>query len=212
MKVIAAIALVASVATVVIGVRHDEPDDRTRRWTFAGRAERAATYGFETPVPSAGSWIVESDPGATGRRALVNHPGTADQPAALAIVGGLSTADATLATRCRGECGLVFRVLDARTHYVARLETAPAQLVLGVVEGGAERELARREVEPSQGWRDLAVIVAGDRIRVDVDGEGVVDVRDETLRTPGGKGLWAEAAGSAAFDVFTLTPAPRDEI
>ena len=204
--------MIATVATAVVVVRHEEPEHQTRRWTFSGRAERAATYGFETPVPSAGSWIVETDPEATGRRALVNHPGTAGQPAALAIVRGLSTADATLATRCRGACGLVFRVHDAHTHYVARLETAPAHLVLGVVEGGVERELSRREVDERPGWRELAVSVAGDHIRVDVDGEGVVDVRDQTLRTPGGKGLWSEAAGSAAFDVFTLTPASRDVI
>jgi hypothetical protein len=161
-------------------------------------------------VPSAGTWVVEADPAATGRRALVNHPGSSEQPAALAIVRGLSASDATLATRCRGACGLVFRVLDARTHYVARVETEPSSLVLAVVEGGAERELAREPIPPRTGWRDLTVSVTGDHIRVDVDGGSVVDVRDQTLRTAGGKGLWAPAVGSAAFDVFTLTPAVRD--
>jgi hypothetical protein len=205
-KLRGALALVALILAAVLHLTAAETVDE-RVWTFAGLAELPRSYGFETHNASAGAWRIEDHSEATDKRALVNHRGEEDRAPALAILRDFRAADAKVRTRCRGSCGVVFRVLDARTHYVARIDDSARVAVLAVVADGEERELARRDVDHRDGWRSLEARVAGDRIEVGVDGATVIAVRDGTIAAPGAKGLWAPALGSATFDVFAIAEA-----
>jgi hypothetical protein len=207
-KLRGAIALAALVGALVARFVVDAPGAE-RSWSFSGRAQLPASYGLDTPSVDAGAWRVEADADATERRALVNHVGTEQQEPALALVRGFSAADARLGTRCRGSCGVVFRVRDSDNHYVARIDDGDDDLVLAVVEDGVERVIARHDVADTAGWRALEASIAGDRIEVDVDGVRLVDVRDATHAGPGAKGMWAPALESASFDVFTLSDRRR---
>ncbi len=203
-KARAAIAFAALAGTLALRFVVDVPD-RERSWSFGGRAQLPASYGFETPIADAGAWRVEVDAKATARRALVNHVGTEKEEPALALLRGYRVADARLATRCRGSCGIVFRVRDSANHYVARFDDRDDDLVLAVLKSGTERVIARHDVEDTTGWRMLEASVAGDRIVVHVDGVEIVDARDATHAGPGAKGMWAPALESASFDVFTVS-------
>lgn len=204
-KLLAVVATVAAVASLVSAAREDAAPPPPLAWTFAGLAEDPATYGLETPVASAGTWSIEPDAEAVGRRALVNRPGHEAHPPALALVRDLVARDARLHTRCRGACGVAFRARDASTHYAVHVDPSASEVVLTLVEDGHVRPLARRSIAPSSGWRELHVEVDGPHIRVDLDGARVLQVSDATLTGPGRKGLWVPATGSATFDVLTIT-------
>lgn len=109
-----------------------------------------------------------------------------------ALIRGLDWEDFTLSTRIRilegeGEAGLLLRAsnpgvgLHAVEGYYAALRPAEDAVVLGLMNGGTWRELARAEV-PAQtdAWYDMIVRTAGPQIAVEVNGRPALRVEDDT--------------------------------
>lgn len=210
-KVIAALGLATLVFAIganVLGVDQDEP---ARRWTFAEDAATPAALGFSLPVAEGGRWNLHDHTDATGGRALSNEGGEGVRPA-LALVGGVRSADVRTSTRCRslrGEhhgCGLVFRLRDLDHHYVARIERGGTRVTLAVVRGGVEDVLAEADVEDSGDWHDLTVVAAGERLQVALDGAVVIEAVDGSLPRAGSVGMWSPARGTSTFDAFAVEP------
>jgi len=208
-KLLAALGFVGAIAAVILAATTPAPERHVRAWTFAGLAQKPSSYALQTPVTDGGAWTIEAAPGHEGGRVLVNHPGSSDAAPALAIIEDLSTRDVDLATRCRGGCGLAFRVLDPAQFYVARADRDAGQVILAVVVGGQERELARAPIAAGAGeWLELSVHARDEAIEVHLDAAPVIAARDATLREPGSSALWAAPLGSASFDVLRVRSRP----
>jgi hypothetical protein len=206
-KAVALVGLGGAAAAVFLALTTPTVDRETREWTFAGLARMPSSYGLETPVTAAGEWTVDEAPDATVGRVLTNHPGTSDEEPALALVEGMRARDVDLSTRCRGGCGVAFRLRDARNLYVARADGDGRHVILAVVVDGRERELGRHVVSGRAGeWIHVGARARGDVLEVLVDDEAVIVVRDGTLPGVGAKGVWAAPLGSASFDVLTVRP------
>ncbi len=216
-KVVAALgmaALLFAIGANVVGVEGDEP---ARSWTFAEDAATPTALGFSTPVANGGRWTLDDHGDATGGRVLSNESGGGERPA-LALVGGVRSADVKASTRCRsvaGEhhgCGLVFRVRDLDHHYVARIEQGGTRVALAVVRGGVEDVIAHSAVDDAGGWHDLSVIAAGDRLQVSLDGGVVIEALDGSLPRAGSVGMWSPARGASTFDAFAVEPVGRKKL
>lgn len=232
-KGVAVAGALAIGVTVALNVVYERPLGPALEWTFSDAAIGAQPTEFEVPFLDAGPWTHEEDEAADDGRVLVNGAGSATEGSALALAPRAPSPGARVSTRCRAgaendACGVAVRVVDARHHYIVRLEPRHAatggegevaasdrapggRLVLAVVFAGRERVLDAVDLELGRGWHDLAVDVRGHRLRIEVDGVRRIDRKDRTLPTGGRAGLWSPAGGSAAFDRFGVEPiAARD--
>lgn len=188
--------------------------DRARHWTFLEEATTPTGLGFTMPSEQAGAWVLGEHAGATGARALVNLAGTPGERPATAVINEPSPRDLRIRTRCMASaalpdqaCGIVFRYLNEKTHYVARIDAVSGTIALGVVVNGSERVLQSAPAEIGASvWQELLVHARADHLTVDWNGRRVVDVHDPTLSLAGGVGLWAPANCVAYFDELEVRP------
>ena len=95
---------------------------------------------------------------------------------------------------CQQSAGLIWRARDRDNYYAALLDARESRLLLLKMIRGRPQEIATApapiEVEfqrstpsPTRGWYTLRVESIDDRIRVWVQGERKLSIRDSTLRT-----------------------------
>jgi len=178
-----------------------------REWAFTEEVPHVARLGLATPVAVAGEWEIAAHEGATGGRALLNHPGSGDLPA-IAVTGSMRAAEARATTRCRARadlrsrsCGLVFAFRDLKNYHVARVDSGDSRVILASVVDGQERTLIEARLEPreAQAWFEIQIETRSGNVDVWLDGARVANA--VPIGSPGGAvGLWAPPSGAAAFD------------
>lgn len=103
--------------------------------------------------------------------------------------------------------GIVFRAIDARTYYVARVNALEGNVKLYVVRRGIRRQIKSADVTVSPGtWYGLRVDMQGSDLRVTFDGKQVLQVQDDSI-AEGKIGLWSKADSTAQFDDLIVDPA-----
>jgi hypothetical protein len=113
-------------------------------------------------------------------------------------------------------CGIVFRFVDDRNHWLVRANTAEGFLEAAAVVQGQERVLQRtrapRAIDIGT-WIDLRIEVRGDVLRASLDGAPALVAEAPTVPAGAGStGLWAPSGATVYFDHFTietLSAAPR---
>lgn len=202
----------ASAAAMFIVVVSWEAQPYERRWTFTHEHASTGALGLVAKSERAGTWQLESDPRATGARALVNHLGAPGAAPAVLVSADPTQRDVRVRTRCRARasgsspaCGLVLRYRDEANHYAARLDLAAQRVVLSVVSSGQERVLAHAPARLGLDvWHEIAVEARRDRIQVHWNGDRVIDTTDVTLLTHGATGLWTPSDAIAHFDELSV--------
>lgn len=100
--------------------------------------------------------------------------------------------------------GLAFRRRDADNYYLARVDTRNNNVRLYRQQAGAATLLAARDLGVSVGqWHELAVRAVGQRLALALDGEPLLQVADDALRS-GGIALWAQAQTPVCFEGLWL--------
>ena len=104
--------------------------------------------------------------------------------------------------------GPVWRVIDRKNYYVARLNPLEDNFRLYYVKRGRRVMLASADVQGiRQGmWFSLRITVDGDHITGWVNGQRLIDVRDSTFPGSGGVGLWTKADAASSFDNMVIRP------
>ena len=116
--------------------------------------------------------------------------------------------------------GLIWRARDRDNYYAALLDARESRVLLLRMIRGHPQEIATApapiEVEfqrstptLTRGWYTLRVESIDDRIRVWVQGERMLSIRDGSLREAGRVGLITHADSVALFDDFEVQPGRR---
>ncbi|MBX3231867.1 MAG: hypothetical protein KIT84_11875 [Labilithrix sp.] len=189
-----AIALVSliAIAAILLG----SGSSSTRRWTFDSGGVPSDL------VARAGPWAIESN-------TLVSREG----PGPAVLLAEKSTLrDFTAVTRCKDECGIVFRYRDDRHYEIVRLDPVTQRAILASVSDGQEHLLASAPIEVVPGsWHELRIDTNAGVLRVALDRRLLIATSEGLYASGGAIGLWAPP-GVAYFDelsIAALTDSPR---
>lgn len=191
----------------------------------------ATRIGFEdetTGAPSAvfessltgpgreGVWRVQEDAtAAAGRKYLRQTDGDdTEKRFVAAVLRGAPLADVRVRVRCRPVdgrvdrgCGVIARWQDAGDYYVTRANALEGNVRLYHFVGGVRTQISSWTGTIAAGaWHDLTLEVRGDRLRVEWDGQTVIEATDATIAGPGRTGLWTKADSISDFDELEVTP------
>jgi len=135
--------------------------------------------------------------------------------AVLLIAGkGRSYKDATASVRfcpvsgvADASGGLIFRAQDPINYYVVRPNALEDNFRIYIVKDGVRTELGSLDVTPPKRntWHEFQVTFEGPVFRATLDGEHVVEARDETFAS-GWCGLWTKADSVTLFDDLKVVP------
>ena len=120
--------------------------------------------------------------------------------------------DGIVSVAVRGDDGVIdqgggpmWRVQDENNYYVCRFNPLEANYRVYVVEHGVRRQLGTALVAVSAGrWHRIKVAHAGNEIVCWLDGQKLLEVRDDTIQAAGGVGLWTKADARTSFDDFLI--------
>jgi len=102
--------------------------------------------------------------------------------------------------------GLIWRVLDANNYYVTRYNPLEKNLRLYYVKRGRRVQLADVKADIKSGeWFKITVLHHEEMITVLLNGQKVMQVKDDNLLAAGGVGFWTKADAATSFDDFLLS-------
>ena len=107
--------------------------------------------------------------------------------------------------------GPIWRVQDKDNYYIARWNPLEDNFRLYYVKDGRRVQLASADVtaDPKK-WHTIRIEHKGDAIEGYLDGQELLEVRDETFTGAGGVGLWTKADAATGFDDFQIRNLPTE--
>jgi hypothetical protein len=98
--------------------------------------------------------------------------------------------------------GLVWRYQDASNYYIARVNPLEDNFRLYKVVAGKRIQLDTKEhlKVPAGEWHRIKVKQQGDHIECFLDGEKMLDAKDDTFQKAGKIGVWSKADAQTYFD------------
>lgn len=195
----------------------------------AGEKARAITFPKESldKVPTGwkadhtgkgggGVWKVVADPTAPSKTGhVLAQSGESPSPVFnLCVADNTNGKDVDVSVQFKANKGnkdqgggIVWRYADANNYYVARFNPLEDNARMYKVVAGKRIQLASREdlKVPAGEWHKLTIKMAGDRIECHLDGNNVLEAKDDTFPKAGKVGLWTKADAQTSFDQFTIT-------
>ena len=176
--------------------------------------------GFEfarTGQGGPGQWIVVSDPGANGGRAIEQtSTDRTDYRFPLAIYTPLSLKNGDVSVRFKAvagkvdqAAGIVMRLVDADNYYVVRANALEDNVrFYRVVKGSREQlEGANLKVTANE-WHSIGLKAEGERFTVTFDGKQLFSTSDRTFTNAGRFALWTKADSVTRFDRIEIKNLP----
>ena len=130
----------------------------------------------------------------------------------LCVVKDSKPADVDLAVEVKavkGEIdqggGVVWRYRDANNYYITRWNPLETNFRVYHVVAGKRTQLANADITlAADQWHTVRAVQRGEHIQCYLDGQLLLDVRDDTIRDAGAIGLWSKADAVTWFDNLTL--------
>jgi hypothetical protein len=104
----------------------------------------------------------------------------------------------------------VWRYQDADNYYLCRINPLEDNFRVYKVINGRRTELATADVQPIETWHTIRALQQGNHIQCYLDGKLLLDVRDDSIASPGRIGVWTKADAVTEFDRVLLMPAGAD--
>lgn len=102
--------------------------------------------------------------------------------------------------------GIIFRAASPKDYYIWRCNVLEQNCEMYIYENGDRRSVYQANVPLTVGeWRQIRVVVTGDRVQGFLDDRLLMDERFDTFDR-GGVGLWTKADAITNFDEFVVTP------
>jgi hypothetical protein len=99
--------------------------------------------------------------------------------------------------------GLIWRFKDGNQYYVARANALENNVSLYCVKKGKRRTIKYVDAQVIHNeWNTLRVDFAGDVIKVFLNGEKYIDLKDKNIFGAGAVGVWTKADSKTLFDDF----------
>ena len=150
-----------------------------------------------------------------GKKNLALAQTSSDGPDALfnlCVVNDVKQADVDLSVDLKAISGnndrgggLVWRYQDAGNYYITRWNPLEDNFRVYHVVNGKRTMLANAQAAlPHDQWHTIRVLHRGNRIQCYLDGKLLLDVTDETIKSPGSIGLWSKSDAVTWFDNLTF--------
>jgi hypothetical protein len=103
--------------------------------------------------------------------------------------------------------GLVWRYQDANNYYICRMNPLEDNYRVYKVVAGKRTQFETKEklTVKANEWHNLKVEMEGNHIECYLDGEKMLDVKDDTFPKPGKVGLWTKSDAQTYFDDFRVS-------
>jgi hypothetical protein len=176
-----------------------------RTWTFDDEATGQIAKGFTNEV---GEWtVVASDRG----KALAQSANNPNSVFNITLISDTNAKDVDLSVRMKPIAGrtdqgggLVWRAKDKKNYYLARYNPLEDNFRLYKVVDGKRTLIQNYDIQHTDGWHTLRVVMKGDQIECYYDGKKYLEARDPTFTEAGKIGLWSKADAQSHFDNLTL--------
>ncbi|MGZ3488636.1 MAG: hypothetical protein ACXVBY_17445 [Isosphaeraceae bacterium] len=176
-----------------------------RTWTFDDEATGQIAKGFTNEV---GEWtVVASDRG----KALAQSANNPNSVFNITLISDTNAKDVDLSVRMKPIAGktdqgggLVWRAKDKNNYYLARYNPLEDNFRLYKVVDGKRTLIRNYDIQHTDGWHTLRVVMKGDQIECYYDGKKYLEAGDSTFTEAGKIGLWSKADAQSHFDNLTL--------
>ncbi len=103
--------------------------------------------------------------------------------------------------------GVIWRCKDENNYYICRLNPLESNFRVYKMEQATRTQFASAKVEAQEGkWYTLRVTMTGSDIACYLDGQKLLEAKDETFPSAGTIGLWTKADAATAFDDLEVKP------
>jgi hypothetical protein len=162
-------------------------------------------------------WVVVSDPGASGGRAIEqSSTDRTDYRFPLAIYRAVSARNVEVSLRFKAIAGSVdraggiaVRVTDPNNYYVVRANALEDNVRFYRVIKGERRQIEGADLKvPANEWHTLALKADGDRFTVTYNGKQLYTATDRTFDAAGAVALWTKADSVTRFDSIAINALP----
>jgi hypothetical protein len=103
--------------------------------------------------------------------------------------------------------GPVWHYQDAKNYYVARVNPLETNFRVYKLVDGKRTQLASADVdEVMKKWQTIRIVHRGPSIQCYIDGQLLMEAKDDAIRSPGKIGLWTKADAVTAFDNVKVAP------
>jgi hypothetical protein len=176
-----------------------------RTWTFDDEATGQIATGFTNEV---GEWTVVASERGKALAQSANNPNSVFN---ITLISDINAKDVDLSVRMKpiaGQTdqggGLVWRAKDKKNYYLARYNPLEDNFRLYKVVHGKRSLIRNYNIQHTDGWHTLRVVMKGDQIECYYDGKKYLEARDSTFTEGGIIGLWSKADARSHFDDLTL--------
>jgi hypothetical protein len=186
-----------------------EPGKELARWTFEGDEPGGVPLGFKGEV---GTWQIVENP--DGNKVLAQLSKNEDDVFNVVLIDDPKARDLDLSVKFHAMAGvndqgggLVWRAKNAKNYYIARQNPLENNFRVYKVVDGKRTQLATADVKLDKGWHTIRVVMVGDKIRCDLDGEKWLEAQDSTFAEAGRVGLWTKSDARTQFNDVILKEA-----
>lgn len=204
MRMIVMVVLVLLFQAPALFAIDASPGDR--KWDFEKDIVGQGAGAFRT---AKGTWSVADD---KGNRVLAQTARSADAVFNVVVRTDVLFSDVDCSVRIKANegivdqgGGIVWRLKDARTYYVARYNPLEDSFRVYKVLDGKRTQLGSVKAPGDTAWHTLHISMKGAKIHCTLDNKHDLNVEDESIRGFGRVGLWSKADAQSYFDDFTAS-------
>ena len=176
-----------------------------RKWDFESDASGKAAAGFREGV---GKWTIALD---GQNHVLAQSAQNEDSVYNVTFRPDVLYSDVDLSVRLKAVNGivdqgggLVWRVKNAQTYYLARYNPLEDSFRAYKVVDGKRTQIGSVKAAGDLAWHTLRVVMKGSQIRCSLDEKIVIEVEDRSIRGHGRIGLWTKSDAQSYFDDFAV--------
>ncbi|WP_154806479.1 family 16 glycoside hydrolase [Sulfurovum lithotrophicum] len=100
--------------------------------------------------------------------------------------------------------GIMWRVQDKDTYYVARFNPLEDNFRFYSVINGDRKKLYSADVHLEKGWHLMKIIQKGSHFEGFLNGKKLLSYDNDAIKKSGGVGVWTKADAATSFDDFTV--------
>ncbi|BAF71914.1 hypothetical protein [Sulfurovum sp. NBC37-1] len=100
--------------------------------------------------------------------------------------------------------GIMWRVQDKDTYYVARFNPLEDNFRFYSVINGDRKELCSADVHLKKRWHLMKIVQKGSHFEGFLDGKKLLNCDNDIIKKSGGVGVWTKADAATSFDDFTV--------
>ena len=210
--------LAFAASTIVPSATGNDVDEGKRAWNFDASTPGKVPTGWSirqtNPTKAMATWRVMADGAAPSKSNVLALTGTDNYDGTfnLAIAEGTSFKDLDLSVKVkavRGDedqgGGPIWRCKDKNNYYISRFNPLEENYRVYKVVNGRRKQLDTAKVATEPGkWYAVRVTMIDNQITCYLNGEKLLETKDDTFADTGMVGFWTKADAVTSFDDLSV--------